>query len=298
MLELYHSTCHSCSRLITQRYSTSFSAGIRAFDAPLREPIYSIYGFVRFADEIVDTFFDYPQAALLDRFRAETWQAIEEGISLNPVLHAFQSVVKIYGIERPLIEAFLDSMAMDLNENRFAQRRFEQYVYGSAEVVGLMCLRVFCAGDGAQFERLKSPARSLGAAFQKINFLRDLKSDFEERGRVYFPGVDFQHFTAADKQRIEREIQRDFDDGFAGIVQLPKSAKFGVYLAYVYYLRLFEKIRATPPSEVRSRRIRVRDAEKLALLAWETVKYKVVGLRAKQAVLPSEEYLQLQVQPT
>ncbi len=202
MLDLFHKTCGECSRLITQRYSTSFSLGIKVFDEKFRMPIYAVYGYVRFADEIVDTFDGYPKADLLQRFREDTYRAIEEGISLNPVLHSFQAVVREYGIEQALIDAFLDSMEMDLHHSRYGSDLYEKYIYGSAEVVGLMCLRVFCEGDKALFEHLKAPAQSLGAAFQKINFLRDLKSDFDDRGRVYFPGVDFTNFTAEDKRRI------------------------------------------------------------------------------------------------
>jgi phytoene/squalene synthetase len=266
MLELYNSTCHECCRLITNRYSTSFSLGIKVFDKKFRAPIYAVYGYVRFADEIVDTFHGYPKAELLERFRQETYQAIEERISLNPVLNAFQEVVNQYGIERELIDAFLDSMEMDLHHSVYGKDLYEQYIYGSAEVVGLMCLRVFCENDRAMFEHLKAPAQSLGAAFQKINFLRDLKSDYDDRGRVYFPGVDFNNFTAQDKERIEREIKKDFDDALIGIRQLPKGARFGVYLAYVYYLNLFKKIRRTAASKVREQRIRVHDGKKIYLL--------------------------------
>ncbi|MEQ1747542.1 MAG: phytoene/squalene synthase family protein [Saprospiraceae bacterium] len=275
MIELFNQTCQDCSRLITERYSTSFSAGIRAFDPKFRSPIYSVYAFVRFADEIVDTFHNCPQAELLDTFRQDTWRAIEKRISLNPVLQAFQQVVHQFGIERALIEAFLESMEMDLHQNRFAQKSYDEYIYGSAEVVGLMCLRVFCEGDREQFERLKSPAQSLGAAFQKINFLRDLRSDFEERGRVYFPGVDFHNFTAEDKREIEKDIKRDFDAGYLGILQLPSGARFGVYLAYVYYLKLFKKIQNTPPNKVREHRIRVLNSEKMLLLFQSSLKMKL-----------------------
>ncbi len=266
MQELFNTTCQECSRLITERYSTSFSMGIRAFDKSIRMPIYAIYGFVRFADEIVDTFHGYPKAELLERFRQDTYTAIQEGISLNPVLHAFQEVVHRYGIEQELIDAFLESMEMDLHHNFYGSELYEKYIYGSAEVVGLMCLRVFCDGDRALFDHLKSPARSLGAAFQKINFLRDLKSDFDDRGRVYFPGVDFTHFTQEDKEKIETDIKKDFDDAYLGIVQLPKSARFGVYLAYVYYLNLFKKIRRTAAAKVKEQRIRVHDGKKIYLL--------------------------------
>ncbi len=272
MLNLYNTTCQECSRLITQRYSTSFSMGIKAFDPKIRMPVYAIYGFVRFADEIVDTFHGFPKANLLQRFREDTYTAIREGISLNPVLHAFQEVVHRYGIEQELIDAFLDSMEMDLHHSYYGSDLYEKYIYGSAEVVGLMCLRVFCEGDRELYDRLKSPARSLGAAFQKINFLRDLKSDFDDRGRVYFPGVDFNTFTQAEKETIETEIKKDFDDAYLGIVQLPKSARFGVYLAYVYYLNLFKKIRRTAAAKVKEQRIRVNDGKKIYLLCSSAVR--------------------------
>ncbi len=275
MLALYNQTCQECSRLITNRYSTSFSLGIRVFDKKFRMPIYAIYGYVRFADEIVDTFHGFPKAELLQRFRQDTYQAIEEGISLNPVLNAFQEVVNQYGIEQELIDAFLDSMEMDLHHSIYGEGLYEKYIYGSAEVVGLMCLRVFCEGDREMFDRLKSPARSLGAAFQKINFLRDLKSDFDDRGRVYFPGVDFNNFTGEDKERIEVEIKKDFDDALEGILALPKGARFGVYLAYVYYLNLFKKIRHTAAAKVKEQRIRVNDGKKIFLLFSSAVRMRL-----------------------
>ena len=275
MLELYNNTCHECSRLVTNRYSTSFSLGIKMFEKKFRTPIYAIYGFVRFADEIVDTFHGYPKAALLNRFREDTYRAIEEKISLNPILNSFQEVVNKYQIENGLIDAFLESMEMDLHHSNYGKGLYEKYIYGSAEVVGLMCLRVFCEGDKVKFEQLKSPARSLGAAFQKINFLRDLKSDFDDRGRVYFPGVDFTDFTAEDKKRIEQEIKKDFDDAYLGIVQLPQGARLGVYLAYVYYLNLFKKIKKTAAAKVKEQRIRVNDGKKLYLLFSSAVKMRL-----------------------
>lgn len=275
MLELFNQTSRECSRLITQRYSTSFSAGIRAFDQRFRMPIYSIYGFVRFADEIVDTFHGYPKAELLERFRQDAYRAIDEKISLNPILNAFQDVVHEYGIEKELIEAFLDSMEMDLHHNTYGQGMYEKYIYGSAEVVGLMCLRVFVEGDTELYDRLVAPARSLGAAFQKINFLRDLKSDFDDRGRVYFPGVDFNNFTVEDKRLIEQDIKKDFDDALIGIKQLPKGARRGVYLAYVYYINLFKKIRSTAAAKVKEQRIRVNDGHKLVLLFSSAVKMRL-----------------------
>lgn len=274
MHKLYNTTCQECSQLITNRYSTSFSAGIKAFDPSIRAPIYAIYGFVRFADEIVDTFHDYPQATLFYKFKEDTWHAIEERISLNPVLNAFQEVVHTYGIEKDLIVAFLDSMEMDLTQQAYTPEGYEEYIYGSAEVVGLMCLHIFCNGDNALYNKLKKSASRLGAAFQKINFLRDLKSDFEERGRVYFPGVDFERFTAEDKAKIEHDILQDFKEGYIGIVQLPNTSRFGVYLAYVYYFSLFKKIKQTPSHMVQEKRIRVNNFEKMMLLVQSSVRMK------------------------
>lgn len=265
-LLLYDKTCFECSRLITRRYSTSFSLGIRMFHKRFRAPICGIYGFVRFADEIVDTFHDYPKSTLLQRFREDTVRAIEEGISLNPVLNAFQKVVREYKIEWELIDAFLKSMEMDLEQSEYSRHGYDAYIYGSAEVVGLMCLRVFCEGDDARYQHLKSSACKLGAAFQKVNFLRDIKSDFEDRGRVYFPGVDFSRFSAEDKLAIERDIKADFDAALEGIRQLPKGSRLGVYLAYKYYTQLFAKIKSAPAQRVAEARIRVSDQKKLYLL--------------------------------
>ncbi len=266
MMDLFNHTCLECSELITNRYSTSFSMGIKVFDKTYRLPIYAIYGFVRFADEIVDTFHDFPKAKLLQRFKEDTFQAIEEGISLNPVLQSFQATVNKYGIDRELIEAFLYSMELDLHHQAYEDSLYQEYIYGSAEVVGLMCLRVFCDGDDVLYQRLKDPARSLGSAFQKINFLRDMKSDFDDRGRVYFPGVDFTNFSNDDKKMIEADIKKDFDHAYTGIVQLPKGVRFGVYLAYVYYIKLFQKIKQAPAHRVQKERIRVNDSRKVMLL--------------------------------
>ncbi len=275
MIPLYDKTCLECSCLITRRYSTSFSLGIRVFAKKYRAPIYAIYGFVRFADEIVDTFHNYPKAELLRRFREDTYKAIEEGISLNPVLHAFQQTVRRYHIEQELIDAFLHSMEMDLHHHTYGDHLYKEYIYGSAEVVGLMCLRVFCEGDQEAYERLKGPARSLGAAFQKINFLRDMGSDYQERGRVYFPDVDFAQFTESDKQCIEADIKKDFDDAYEGIVQLPKGVRLGVYLAYKYYTKLFQKIRRAPVQIVTAERIRVPNSRKIALLVGSALKHQL-----------------------
>ncbi len=274
-LQLFQDTCFECSSLITRRYSTSFSLGIRVFDPHFRDPIYGIYGFVRFADEIVDTFHGYPKETLLQRFKEDTYRAIEEGISLNPVLHSFQHVVHKYGIERELIDAFLLSMEMDLTASTYDTEGYDTYIYGSAEVVGLMCLRVFCENNDAEYQRLKGPARRLGAAFQKINFLRDIKSDFDERGRVYFPGIDFNNFTPADKDAIEADINADFDAALEGIRQLPKGARFGVYLAYKYYTQLYKKIKNAPAQQVAQRRIRVSDKRKVYLLFSSAVRHQL-----------------------
>jgi phytoene synthase len=243
------------------------------FHPRFRDPIYGIYGFVRFADEIVDTFHEYPKSELLNMFREDTFRAIEERISLNPVLHAFQQVVHRYGIERELIEAFLHSMAMDLHNDRYDETGYDRYIYGSAEVVGLMCLRVFCEGDAGRYEQLKASACRLGAAFQKINFLRDLKSDFDERGRVYFPGVDFTRFDNDEKRRIEAEIEADFDAALEGIRRLPEGARLGVYVAYKYYRQLFAKIRRAPAHRVAEQRIRVSDKRKVYVLFSSAVRH-------------------------
>ncbi len=266
MMSLYQKTCHECSQLITNRYSTSFSMGIRLFSKPLQKPIYAIYGFVRFADEIVDTFHEFNKTELLQKFRTDTYEAIEQQISLNPVLQSFQEVVNEYNIERELIDAFLDSMEMDLHFDRYEDSLYKQYIYGSAEVVGLMCLRVFFKNDEEKYLELRDAAKSLGSAFQKINFLRDMKSDFDERGRVYFPGIDFLNFTNHDKEMIEADIKADFDHGYQGILNLPESARFGVYLAYVYYINLFQKIKKSTASIVKEERIRVNDGKKMYLL--------------------------------
>ncbi len=266
MLKLYEKTTLECSKLITERYSTSFSLGIRMLDKDFHAPIYAIYGFVRFADEIVDTFYDFNQRELFDKFKADTFEAIRDKISLNPVLHSFQWVVNTYQINHELINAFLHSMEMDLKESKYNQASYEEYIYGSAEVVGLMCLQVFCGGDCAQYEHLRVGARRLGAAFQKVNFLRDVKSDFEDRGRIYFPNVDFSNFTPNDKIVIEKDIQADFDAAVIAIKQLPAGAKRGVYLAYLYYIKLFNKIKAIPPVRVQQDRIRVNNFQKILLL--------------------------------
>lgn len=266
-MDLYNTTTFECSKLITEYYSTSFTLGIKTLDKRFHFPIYAVYGFVRYADEIVDTFHGFDKKALLNTFTTDTFKAIEDKISLNPVIHSFQMVVNEYQIDHDLIRAFLHSMEMDLYQSEYNQVGYEEYIYGSAEVVGLMCLRVFCEGNNEMYQALKDDARSLGSAFQKVNFLRDIKSDFQERGRTYFPNVDFTNFTLKDKQLIEDDIQADFDAAYRGIMNLPKGAKAGVYLAYKYYLRLFDKIKGCPASKIQNERIRVPDFQKVALLA-------------------------------
>ncbi len=275
MMSLFNKTALECSKLITEHYSTSFTLGIKTLDRRFHMPVYAIYGFVRYADEIVDTFHDFDKKVLLDRFKHDTYQAIDEGISLNPVLHSFQMVVREYKIDHALIEAFLHSMEMDLYNHDYDADGYSEYIYGSAEVVGLMCLRVFCEGDCDSFDRLREPARKLGAAFQKVNFLRDLKSDYQDRGRTYFPGVDFSQFGRDAKTLIEEDIQRDFDEAYIGITKLPRGARMGVYLAYTYYQTLFNKIRQLSATTIQNERIRVPNPQKFALLAQTYLKYRL-----------------------
>ena len=274
-VKLFLDTSLACSKLITSRYSTSFTLGIRTLDERLHLPVYAVYGFVRWADEIVDTFHDLDKAALLADFERQTYAALDAGFSLNPVLHAFQAVAREYGIDREFITAFLASMAMDLEDQSYHPDLYEQYIYGSAEVVGLMCLRIFCQHDEAMFERLREPARRLGAAFQKVNFLRDLRSDYEDRGRVYFPGLRYEQFDDEAKRGIEADIRADFEAAHVGIQQLPRSARLGVHLAYVYYLKLFYKIRQLPAQAILGQRVRVPDNTKLLLLLGSYFRYRL-----------------------
>lgn len=274
-MNLYDKTSFECSKLITNKYSTSFSLGIKAFDKQFRYPIYAIYGFVRYADEIVDTFHEYDKLTLLSDFRKETFKAIQEKISLNPVIHSFQQVVNGYGIEMGLIDAFLRSMEMDLDKKAYDPVCYETYIYGSAETVGLMCLRVFTGNNEAQYQSLLSQARSLGAAFQKVNFLRDIQADYQERGRTYFPGIDFDNFTEQDKRRIEADIKSDFDQAFEGIKQLPAGTRLGVYIAYTYYLKLFKKISYTPANVILQKRIRISDTRKMGLYVKAVLQQKL-----------------------
>lgn len=266
MKDLFDQTAYGCSKLITNAYSTSFSLGIRTLHKSYHPFIYAIYGFVRYADEIVDTFHEQDKRVLLEQFRNDTYQSIKKGISLNPVLHSFQDVVNQFDIDHELIEAFLVSMKMDLTKKEYTDEDYQTYIYGSAEVVGLMCLKVFCHGDEKEYQSLLAPAKHLGAAFQKVNFLRDIKSDYDERGRVYFPGVDFKDFSSQEKKSIEEDIRNDFKLALSGIKRLPKGVRAGVYLAYIYYTVLFKKIKGLPPEKVKAQRIRVPNLRKLTLL--------------------------------
>ncbi len=257
MISTFHEVSHQCSRITTKRYSTSFSSAIKLLDKKIQAPIYDIYGFVRFADEIVDTFHEHDKADLLAKFKVETYEAISSKISLNPILNSFQLTVNRYNIDHALIEAFFKSMEFDLGKTTYDTDGYAEYIYGSAEVVGLMCLYVFCNGDKKSYEQLKPSAQSLGAAFQKVNFLRDVKADYLQLNRVYFPGVDFNSFTSEMKSGIESDIEKDFEHAYTGILQLPLNSRFGVYLAYKYYLSLFKKIKALKPQRILEERIRI-----------------------------------------
>lgn len=267
MIEMYHKTCFGISKLITNNYSTSFSLGIKLFKPELREPIYNIYGFVRIADEIVDTFLDFDKAELMKNFREETFKAIRTGISTNPILHSFQKTVREYRIDLDLVDDFLKSMEMDLTENYYDNVDYKKYIYGSAEVVGLMCLQVFTNGNNKEYANLKPHAQSLGSAFQKVNFLRDLQSDIEDRNRIYLPNISkIIQVNDFNKKIFEQEIDKEFSDALLGIKRLPKSARFGVYVAYIYYLSLFNKLRKTSIDGILKKRVRISNFTKIILL--------------------------------
>lgn len=267
MMFLFHEVSQQCSRITTERYSSSFSSAIRLLHKDLRTPVYNIYGFVRFADEIVDTFHNHDKEALLGEFKSDTYKAIQNGISLNPILHSFQLTVNKYNISLHLIDAFFNSMSLDLKKISYKEHNYQEYIYGSAEVVGLMCLQVFCNGDDQQCQSLQPYARSLGAAFQKVNFLRDLKADHLDLDRMYFPNCEFAKFTEADKRNIELDIQADFEHAYTGILQLPLKARFGVYVAYKYYLSLFNKIRRTAAKRIMEQRVRIPNYAKAMIVA-------------------------------
>lgn len=274
-VDLFHKVSHECSRSVTLRYSTSFSSAIKLLHRDLRQPIFNIYGFVRFADEIVDTFHEHDKPQLLAEFRQETFAAIERGISLNPILNSFQQTVNEYKIDPGLIRAFFSSMESDLTQNRYDRQGYEEYIYGSAEVVGLMCLFVFCEGNASSYERLKHAARALGAAFQKVNFLRDIKADFVDLSRIYFPGCDFHNFTERDKLQIQNDIENDFREAYKGILHLPIKARFGVYVAYKYYYSLFRKIKQTAPRHMLQKRIRIPNYHKAYIVLRASVKNRL-----------------------
>jgi 15-cis-phytoene synthase len=273
--QLFNNVSVKCSKLVTQTYSTSFSLAVKTLAPSIRDAIYSIYGFVRFADEIVDTFHDHDKEVLIRDFERDYYKGLEEGISLNPILNAFQLTVRKYGIHDELIQAFLQSMKQDLHKLRYTPAEFNRYIYGSAEVVGLMCLKVFVNGDVERYESLREPAMSLGAAFQKVNFLRDLKDDAEVLHRSYFPEINVLNLDQKTKTKIIDEIEEDFKMALEGVKKLPKEARFGVYMAYVYYKSLLHKLKRTPSGEIIKTRVRVSAPHKLGLLAKSFATYKL-----------------------
>ena len=275
MKHLFDTISLDASKMVTKSYSTSFSLGISFLHKDFRNQIYSIYGFVRFADEIVDSFHDYNKKELLDEFKTETYRAIERGISLNPILNSFQSVVNTYKIDHTLIDTFLKSMEMDLETKSHDSASYKEYILGSAEVVGLMCLRVFVKGDDAVYTNLKPYAMALGSAFQKINFLRDINADFAGMGRIYFPDIDVSELNVETKKELEADIELDFIKGLEGIKRLPKDSRIGVYIAYIYYYKLFNKIKHVHPSQILEKRIRISDSQKIILLASSCIRHKL-----------------------
>ena len=276
MKSLFDSVSIKCSKLVTQHYSTSFSLAVKMLSPSIRDAIYSIYGFVRFADEIVDSFHDYEKEYLIDDFEKEYYKAMQLGISLNPILNSFQHTVKEYNITDDLIQAFLRSMKLDLVKSTYnTQTEYEDYIYGSADVVGLMCLKVFVKGNNQKYDQLKIEAMRLGSAFQKVNFLRDLKDDNLVLNRNYFPGINLNNFNEDAKTQIIKEIEEDFRIAYQGIVKLPMEAKFGVYTAYIYYKKLLKKLKNTPYHQIGNSRIRVSNYTKAGLLAQSFVTYKL-----------------------
>ena len=278
MKERFDRLSAECSKITTRRYSTSFSLGIYFLDRRLHDPIYSIYGFVRLADEIVDSFHDYNKPYLLEKFKLDCFEAIEQGISLNPVLNSFQRVVRQYDIDHQLIHLFLRSMEMDLEESHYTTKKYEEYVLGSAQVVGLMCLRVFADGNEEIYKHLEIPAMKLGSAFQKVNFLRDTQADYSQLNRIYFPGVNISSFTDAEKRHIEADIENEFAEALKGIRQLPASSRVGVYLAYTYYRKLFNKIRQSTAKEILSERFRISNGQKFLLMFDSLIRDKINAL--------------------
>lgn len=275
MKKLFDELAYKVSQAVTEKYSTSFSLGILALKPSIRPAIYGVYGYVRLADEIVDSFHDYDKAALMQRLKTETWQSIEEGISLNPILQSFQETVNRYQIDKGLISQFIHSMEMDLQQVEYNRDLYQEYIFGSAEVVGLMCLQVFTEGKKEMYEQLKPYAMKLGSAFQKVNFLRDLNDDYYLLGRSYFPNIDMKSFNNNIKCQIEDEIETEFKEALNGIKKLPTSSRFGVYLAYKYYLSLFRRIKNTPAEKIMNQRIRIPNSQKLSLAMRSYVQYKI-----------------------
>ena len=275
MKEIFDQLSREMSKMTTKRYSTSFSIGIRFLHNDLRDPIYSVYGFVRFADEIVDSFDGHNKSYLLDKFTKDTYEAIENKISLNPILNSFQEVVNKYQIPHELIDTFLRSMEMDLEKKAYNKDGYDEYILGSAEVVGLMCLKIFLEGDHNEYEKLKKYAMKLGSAFQKINFLRDLNEDYNELGRTYFPGINLNDFNNTVKKNIENDIEVDFELGYKGILMLPKKARFGVYMAYKYYFKLFKKIKRTNAEVILEERVRIPNRNKARILVTSYVRHNL-----------------------
>ena len=277
MKALFDQVSNNCSRLVTKKYSTSFSLAVNMLSPEIRTAIYNIYGFVRFADEIVDSFHAYDKEKLINKFEADYYEALEDGISLNPILNAFQKTVFQYQISDDLVQAFLKSMKADLHKTEYTTKEeYDSYIYGSADVVGLMCLRVFVNGDTEKYNEIKDAAMRLGSAFQKVNFLRDLKDDIDNLNRSYFPNVDLRALNNESKNQIINEIEEDFEVAFKeGILKLPVEAKFGVYIAYRYYRKLLNKLKNTPSSKILETRVRISNPMKINLLARSFVKYKL-----------------------
>ncbi|MDX1364771.1 MAG: phytoene/squalene synthase family protein [Arenibacter latericius] len=276
MKTIFDTVSYDCSKLVTEHYSTSFSLATKMLGKAIRADIHNIYGFVRFADEIVDSFHQYDKLYLFNKFEEDLWDALEHKISLNPILNSFQHTFFKYDIPRHLVESFLKSMRMDIGEKvQLSEKEYQEYIYGSADVVGLMCLKVFVNGNQEAYHKLQNSAMALGSAFQKVNFLRDLKDDYEVLNRSYFPNVDLNALDQENKNRIIAEIEADFKLGYTGIIKLPVQAKFGVYTAYKYYSKLLQKLKNTPPLQIKNKRIRVSNYQKFGLLASSYVNYKL-----------------------
>ena len=276
MKAIFDNVSKECSKMVTNAYSTSFSMATKMLSESIRQDIYNIYGFVRFADEIVDTFHDYDKEKLFANFSEELENALTDKISLNPILNSFQETYHKYNIDKHLVDAFMHSMQLDLHKKDYiTEEEYRNYIYGSADVVGLMCLKVFVKGDNEKYEELKDSAMSLGSAFQKVNFLRDLKADFEELSRTYFPNTDLNHLDEQSKKAIINDIESDFAKGLKGIKRLPLEARFGVFMAYRYYNKLLQKLKRTPALEIKSTRIRVPNYKKIELLTRSYVKYQL-----------------------